>query len=104
MLDPVILARIRSWADLQNAIASLWIFETNVGGSISVAVELRPTRRKHDWAFAEWVAYNDQWRVDLSRLTRTQVRLVAFRDASDRPFDPADAQLIWERTKVIGEK
>ncbi len=71
---------------------------------LQFAIELRPTRGKHDWALAEYVAYSDQWKTDLSRMVRAEINLIAFRDELDRPFEPGhNALLIWERTGVIAE-
>ncbi len=109
MLEPTLLERLKAWCELRNGVASLWHYSgANLGmrqdSGYKFAIELRPTRGKHDWALAEYVAYSDRWRADLSRIVRAEVHLIAFRGELDDPFEPGDrALLIWERTRVIAE-
>jgi predicted nucleotidyltransferase len=109
MLESKLLERLRAWGEQRNAMASLWLFGSRAkgtaqqGSDYDFAIELRPTRRTHDWALADYVANCDLWNADLSKMVRADVRLVAFRDQSDRPFDLSDGFLIWERTKPSAE-
>lgn len=109
MVEPKIHARLSEWAEQRNGIASLWLLgsrsnEGQQGAIYEFVVELRPTRGRHDWALAEYVAYCDAWKADLARITRASVCLAAFRDASNCPHDlDRTGLLIWERTQVIAQ-
>lgn len=104
MLSAKVITRLKAWAELQSGITSLWLFGSTDAKRLAFAVELRPTMaRKHDWGLAEFASYGETWKADISKISKVYIRLVKFRDISDRPFTPGDATLIWERTKPSAE-
>lgn len=89
-------ARLREWAARNDAVASLWLFGSRAKGAhrpesdYDIAIELKPKKGDHDWAFANYVFQCDEWKTELKEIVMSEVDLVAFRDDLQGPFDPRE--------------
>ena len=94
--------RLQAWAAGKKAIRTFWLFGSRARGDahaesdFDFAIELKPKRGDHDWAFGDFVFQVDQWKRELASIVGADVDLVAFRDDLEGPFDPrVNAELLW---------
>jgi predicted nucleotidyltransferase len=99
---------LREWAVSKNAIASLWLFGSRAKGThrassdYDLAIELKPKKGDHDWAFGDYVCEYEEWKSAVREIVKADVSIVAFRDDLEGPFDPRDQGVkLWP--KEIGQ-
>ena len=93
-IEKSIASNLCEWASSHDAIAALWLFGSRAKGTsrkdsdFDIAIELRPAKGDHDWAYGDFVSCYEVWKCELRRLVNGDVSLVSFRDDFDTPFDP----------------
>jgi hypothetical protein len=61
-----------------------------------IALELKPKKRGHDWAFGDYVFLCDEWKAEIKALINSDISLVAFRGDLEGRFDPRDQGImLW---------
>jgi predicted nucleotidyltransferase len=97
-----IAAKLREWAATNGSVASLWLFGSRAKGvhrpdsDYDIAIELKPKKGDHDWAFGNYVFECDEWKAKLKGIVKSEVSLVAFRDDLQGPFDPTEQGIkLW---------
>jgi predicted nucleotidyltransferase len=91
------------WAAKNDNIRELWLFGSRADctsrrdSDVDIGVGLIPATRKHNWAFANFLEFKDQWRRELETIVGCHVSL-----ENITPDEPGTAivknwVLVWRR-------
>lgn len=75
-------ADLIGWAKSNGSARELWLFGSRAKGTakidsdVDLGLALMLAKRRHDWAFGNYVALHSVWRAELKALVRCDVSLV----------------------------
>jgi len=75
-------ADLIGWAKDNGSVRELWLFGSRAKGTaridsdVDLGLALMPAKRRHDWAFGNYVALHSVWRAELETIVQCHVSLV----------------------------
>lgn len=100
------VVKLSRWVETKNAVSALWLFGSRARGSerddsdYDFALELMPEKGMHDWAFGDFTALGDQWKLELALIVEAEVSVIPFREDLPMKFDPrTNGVMLWDRNE-----
>ena len=97
-LEEFWLEGIRNWAEQNDNVREVWLFGSRAKDSaredsdVDLMLVLMPPRKKHDWAFGNYMVLKSKWNAELEAIVGRHVSLEL------KPsLDPPPSQLLWNR-------
>ena len=75
-------AGLIGWAKGNGSVREVWLFGSRAKGTaridsdVDLGLALMPAKRRHDWAFGNYVALYPRWRAELETIVQCHVSLV----------------------------
>jgi predicted nucleotidyltransferase len=99
------LRGLRSWADGNDSIQELWLFDSRAAGrsrpesDVDLAVSLMPAIGKHNWAVGNYIAHHGTWKRQLESIVGRHVSLEALEPGSSQDAHVrSTGKLLWARS------
>jgi predicted nucleotidyltransferase len=93
------IRNIQEWAERNGNVREVWLFGSRVKNSaagedsdVDLMLVLMPPRKKHDWAFGNYMVLKPKWNAELEAIVGRHVSL-ELKPSEDAP----ESQLLWSR-------